>query len=84
MPPAGADGVMVQVPMVFIVTVVPDTVQTLGVELAKVSVVPAESDPAGRVKVPPFVHTSLAGGDQVMVWLAPLIVMLLGEPTVST
>ena len=52
MPPAGAVGVIVQVPGVNMVTVVPETVQTLVVELAKVTVVPAESLAVPREKVP--------------------------------
>ena len=42
-PPAGALGVMVQVPIATAVTKVPETVHTVGVELAKVTVVFAES-----------------------------------------
>jgi hypothetical protein len=45
-------GVIVQVPTATVVTRVPETVQTLGVELAKVTVVPAESVAVPREKVP--------------------------------
>ena len=47
---AGAVGVIVQIPAVSIVTVVPETVQTLNVELAKVTVQPEESLAVPREK----------------------------------
>ena len=61
---------IVQVPAVTIVAVVPDTVQTLVVELAKVTV---ESDvsvalPRGNVPAPPATHVWEPGGVQVIVW----------------
>ena len=85
MPDAGAVGVIVQVPAVFMVTVVPETVQTLGVELAKVTVVPAESVamPREKAPAPPATHVCGPGTVQVMLWLAPLIVMLLALPVVE-
>jgi hypothetical protein len=77
--------VIVQVPAVTMVTVVPETVQTLVVELAKVTVVVAESEavPNEKVPAPPTTHVLEPGGVQVMVWVAPLIVMLLGDPVVA-
>jgi len=78
-------GVIVQVPGVSIVTVVPETVHTLVVELAKVTVVPAESlaVPKEKVPAPPVTHVWDPGGVQVMVWTAGLIVMVMGLPVVS-
>ena len=56
-------------PAVSIVTVVPETVQTLVVELAKVTVVPAESlaVPRRNVPFPPTCQVWVPGGVQVMV-----------------
>ena len=73
-----------QVPAVTMVTVVPETVQTLVVELAKVTVVTAESDavPNEKVPAPPPTQVWEPGGVQVMLWLTPLIVMLLALPVV--
>jgi hypothetical protein len=67
------------------VTLVPETVHTVPVELAKVTVVPAESEavPNGKVPAPPTTQVWVPGGVQVMVWLAPLIVILTGEPDVA-
>ena len=73
-----------QVPAVTMVTVVPETVQTLVVELAKVTVVVAESEavPNEKVPAPPATHVWVPGAVQVMLWLTPLIVMLLALPVV--
>jgi hypothetical protein len=64
--------------------VVPETVQTLVVELAKVTVVVAESLAAPRenVPAPPLTQVWVPGGVQVMVWTAPRILMLIGLPGV--
>ena len=84
MPNAGAVGVMVQVPGNSIVTVVPLTVQTERVELAKVTADPDESvaKPSEKVPAPPATQVWAPGAVQVMDWVAPLIVMLLAVPTV--
>jgi hypothetical protein len=76
--------VIVQVPAFSMVTVVPETVQTLPVELAKVTVVPAESEavPNEKVPAPPATQVWDPGEDQVMVWVAPIIVILTGVPGV--
>jgi hypothetical protein len=60
---------MVHVPAVSIVTVVPETVQTLVVELAKVTVVPAVSlaAPKEKVPAPPATQVWDPGGVHVMV-----------------
>jgi hypothetical protein len=75
---------MVQVPAVSMVTVVPETVQTLVVELANVTVVPAVSlaVPKEKVPAPPATQVWVPGGVHVIVWLMPLMVMLLADPTV--
>jgi hypothetical protein len=75
---------MVQVPAVCMVTVVPLTVQTLCVELAKVTVEPDESVAVPSENVPPTTKVWAPGAVQVMVWVAPLIVMLLALPVVET
>jgi hypothetical protein len=60
------------------VTVVPLTVQTLGVELAKVTSEPEVSEPALREKVPapPTTQVCIPGALHVMVWAKPTIVMV--------
>jgi hypothetical protein len=77
--------VIVQVPAFSMVTVVPFTVQTLPVELAKVTVVPAESEavPNEKVPAPPTIQVWDPGEDQVMVWVAPIIVILTEVPVVD-
>ena len=75
---------MVQVPGSNIVTVVPETVHTVPVELANVTVVPAESEAVSvNVPVPPVVQVSDAGGFQLMVWDAALIVIFSANPVVA-
>ena len=68
MPDAVAVGVIVQVPAFNIVTVVELTVQTLVVELANVTLDPAESVavPREKVPVPPATQVGLDGGVQEM------------------
>ena len=60
---------MAQVPAVNMVTVVPLTVQTLVVELAKVTVEPEVSEPAAseKVPVPPTTQVLVPGAAHVMV-----------------
>jgi hypothetical protein len=67
---AGAVGVIVQVPAVSIVTVVPETVQTLRVELAKVTTEPEVSlaVPSEKVPAPPATQVWEGGGVHVMFW----------------
>jgi hypothetical protein len=59
-------------------------VQTVNVELAKVTVVPAESAavPSEKVPAPPVTQVWGPGAVQEIVWLAPLIVMLVALPAV--
>ena len=64
------------------VTVVPETVQTLRVELANVTVVPAESVAVPNKKVPAL-RVWEPGGVQLMVWLEPVIAILIGLPAVN-
>jgi hypothetical protein len=67
------------------VTVVPETVQTLPVELAKVTVVPAESEavPNEKVPAPPTTQVWDPGEDQVMVWTPRFIVILVADPVLA-
>jgi hypothetical protein len=67
------------------VTVVPETVQTLPVELAKVTVVPAESEavPNEKVPAPPTTQVWDPGEDQVMVWDTGLMVMFSAAQVVA-
>ena len=85
MPPAVAVAVIVQVPAVSMVTLVPETVHTVPVELAKVTVVPAVSEavPNGKVPAPPTTQVWVPGGVQVMVWTPGFMVILTGLPVVS-
>jgi len=59
LPLAGAVAVMVQVPVVSMVTVVPLTVHTLNVELAKVTVEPEESLALPSEKAPASLETQV-------------------------
>ena len=62
------------------VTVVPETVQTLVVELAKVTVVPAESSRCPIRRSPPALRVWSPVRVQLMVWFAPLMVILKDYP----